>query len=136
MGLGLGRVARGGLEHARAGLVTALVVAHRGGERGVAAVQELLHLVGGQLVVAGRRLGAGERGDALEDGRALAVGLLVRGHLRERRLRLLGQLGDELLGGQAVVAGDRGRDGRRGLDRRRGGGGLRRADLLGGLARG
>src|SRR3954469_4999553 len=130
-------VARGGLEDARAGLVAALVVANRGREGGVAAGEQLLRLVGGELVVPGGGLGASESGDALERGRALRVGLLVGRDLRERRLRLLGQLGDDLLGGQVVVAGDRSRDGglrggRRGVR----GGPDGRLGALGGAARG
>src|SRR5512133_1101688 len=92
-----GGLALGGLEHAGAVLVGALVGADLAGPVVVALGQDGAHLVGRQLVVPGPRLVALERVDAIEDGRAALVPALVGGDLGELDLRQVGQTADDLL---------------------------------------
>src|SRR4051812_32644889 len=74
---GVAGLALGGGEDAGAVLVRPLIGADPLGPCVVALGQDRLDLGGGELVVAGPRLVAAQRGDAAEDGRAVLVLALV-----------------------------------------------------------
>src|SRR4051812_47901072 len=91
LGSGAGELALGGLEHAGACLVGALVGADGLGAGVVGLAERGLDLGGGQLVVAGPRLVAAQRADASQDGRAARVAALVGVDFGEVDLRELGE---------------------------------------------
>src|SRR3954452_24410451 len=105
--LGGGELALGGLEHAGAGLVGTLVGAHGLRAVLVGLAQRGLNLGGGELVIARPRLVAAQGADASEHGRAVLVAALVGVDLGEVDLRELGELADDLLRRELVVARDR-----------------------------
>src|SRR3954471_868775 len=132
--LGVGELSLGGLEHAGARLVGTLVGAHGLDAILVGLAERGLHVAGGELVVARPRLVAPQRADAPQHGRAVLVAALVGIHLGEIDLRQLGELADDLVRRELVIARDRqvrlGGDGALGLAL-----GLRDARDLAGLAR-
>src|SRR3954451_12035181 len=132
--LGVGELSLGGLEHAGAGLVGTLVGAHGLDAILVGLAERGLNVAGGELVIARPRLVAPQRADASQHGRAVLVAALVGIDLGEIDLRQLGELADDLVRRELVIARDRqvrlGGDGALGLAL-----GLRDARDLAGLAR-
>src|SRR3954452_23375635 len=95
------------LEHPGAVLVATLVLAHAAGGVLVGVPQRRADLLDVLVVVAGPRLGLGQRLHALEDGRAGVVGALVRRHGGELLLREAAEALDDVGRVEVVVAGDR-----------------------------